>query len=192
MSGPAPAMQLYVVGGAVRDELLGRPAADRQGRPAEEPRRLQDKFGGEGRAAELAEARARDALALAARADDRLRGRAAGRDVDDGRGATFRAGVLAGAFAAALAGAGSAGADLPVALAATRASTLRAARAGVDFSALAGAVFAAVEPLASLAVAARLAGFTVAWLALVAATYTLSVLRGFAERRRAPSESISY
>ena len=57
-------------------------------------------------------------------------------------------------------------ADLPVAFAATFASTLRAVLAGVLFSALTGAAFFA----GGVAVACR-DGFAVAWLAFVAATY---------------------
>ena len=80
--------------------------------------------------------------------------------------------------------------DLPVAFAATRANRLRPDRAGVDFA----SAECDAEPLASSAVAAavRFAGFAVAWLALVAATYSLSVLRASAGRGRAPTDAISY
>ena len=85
--------------------------------------------------------------------------------------------AVAALAGAALAGADAAGAsasdsglvDLPVAFAATLASRLRPDRAGVGVASVAAG---SGEPLASSEVAAAvlLAGFAVAWLALVAAT----------------------
>jgi hypothetical protein len=89
-----------------------------------------------------------------------------------GAAVVFVAGALAGVAEAEAAGASGTDlvlADLPAAFAATLASRLRPDRAGVDFT---SADAGSGERLASSEVAAAvlLAGFAVAWLALVAAT----------------------